>query len=134
MQVLCVVYVFVCHACVRVGSGPPYSVWQGGPSVCVCACVREHVCVSGWWRWNELERKETGDGGGGEGGRAMTLQQGRTARSSASYLFPLRGRNSPPPPIPEWLLAQVGPGAKSIPRYGPLVHVLCAIARERLYS
>ena len=64
MHVLCVVYVFVCHACVRVGSGPPYSVWQGGPSVCVCACVREHVCVFGWWRWNELERKETGDGGG----------------------------------------------------------------------
>ena len=95
MYVLCVVCVFVCHACMRVESGPPYFGWQGGPFVCVCACVRERVCVSGWWRWNELERKETRDGGG-EGGRAMTLQQGRPARSSASYLFPLRGINSPP--------------------------------------
>ena len=95
-HVLCVVCVFVCHVCVLVGSGPPYSVWQGGPSVSVCACVRKCVCVAGCWYWNELERKGTGDGGGGKGGRAMNLQPGRPARSFASYLFSVRGRNSPP--------------------------------------
>ena len=53
----------------------------------------------------------------------MTLQPGRPARSSASYLFSLRGRNSPAANL-EWLWAQVGPGAESVPRYGPLVHVV----------
>ena len=60
----------------------------------------------------------------------MTLQQGRPARSSASYLFPLRGRNSPPPPIPSGFWPKWDRGRKVFPA---MVHscMSCARSRER---
>ena len=59
----------------------------------------------------------------------MTLQQGRPARSSASYLFPLRGRNSPPP-IPSGFWPKWDRGRKVFPA---MAHscMSCAQSRER---
>ena len=57
----------------------------------------------------------------------MTLQQGRPARSAASYLFPLRGRNSPPPESP----MAFGPSGTGGEKYSPLWPTRACLVRDR---
>ena len=93
--------------------------------VCVRACASMCVCLGGGAGMN-LRGKRRGMGGG-KGGRAMTLQQGRPARSSASYLFPLRGRNSPPPQS----RVAFGPSGTGGGKCSPLWPTRACLVRDR---